>query len=257
MFISIDAGGTNIRVAGAHELTSPVFVAEPLRHKHSHSFDKDLSYMVEASLELAGDEPVEAVGISTPGLLNHKKTELKSAKNLSSWAGKPLVVSLSKGFGGCPVFYDNDVIAAGLGEAYYGNTEVNFDYIIWGTGIGGGEIRFEEEKPKVETLSWRTYFSDWEADNGGAELAKRFGKAPEEFTAIDWESVERDFNRHLVSYLEKRRPKAVVFGGGLAVRHAELIKEVGLSFEVSIEVTKFGNDSGLMGGFGLIRNSLS
>ena len=116
--------------------------------------------MIEAALEIADGEQIEAVGIGTPGFPNDDKTEIKSAKNLSSWAGKPLVASISEGLGGCPVFYDNDVTAAGLGEAY-GHTEGDF-YVIWGTGIGGGGIRHEDGKPTVEVLNWRTYFGDWE-----------------------------------------------------------------------------------------------
>lgn len=256
MFISIDAGGTNTRVAGTTELVSPVFAGEPLRRKNSHDFYNDLAFMIEAALEIADGEPVEAVGIGTPGSPNEDKTEIKSAKNLSSWAGKPLVTSLSAGLGGCPVFYDNDVTAAGLGEAYYGHAEGDFDYIIWGTGIGGGGIRHKDNKPRVEVLNWRTYFGDWEMYNGGAELAKKFGKAPEEFSVADWEIVAKDFKRHLVSYLEAHRPKAIVFGGGLAVRHTEMIEEAGLNLGTPIEVTKFGDDSGLMGGFGLIKSRL-
>jgi predicted NBD/HSP70 family sugar kinase len=257
MFISIDAGGTNTRVAGTAELANSVFAGEPLRRKNTHDFDNDLAFMVGAALEIADGEPIEAVGIGTPGSPNEDKTEIKSAKNLASWAGKPLVASLSEGLGGCSVFYDNDVTAAGLGEAYYGHTEGDFDYVIWGTGIGGGGIRHEDDKPTVEVLNWRTYFGDWETDNGGAELAKRFGKAPEDFTIADWEAVAKDFKRHLVSYLETHRPQAIVFGGGLAVRHAQMIEGAGRNLGTTIEVTKFGDDSGLVGGFGLIRSGLT
>lgn len=256
VFISIDAGGTNTRVAGAAELANPVFACEPLRRKNSHDFNNDLAFMIEAAIEITKGEPIEAVGIGAPGSPNEDKTEIKSAKNLAGWAGKPLVASLSAGLGGCPVFYDNDVTSAGLGEAYYGHTEGNFDYVIWGTGIGGGGIRHQDGKPTVEVLNWRTYFGDWETDNGGAELAKRFDKAPEDFTIADWEVVAEDFKRHLISYLETRKPQAIVFGGGLAVRHAEMIEEAGCNLATPIEVTKFGDDSGIMGGFGLIKNGL-
>lgn len=257
MFISIDAGGTNTRVAGVTELANLIFVGEPLRRKNSHDFENDLAFMIKAALEIANGEQVEAVGIGAPGSPNKDKTEIKSAKNLSSWAGKPLVASLSEGLGGCPIFYDNDVVAAGFGEAYYGLSEGDFDYVIWGTGIGGGGIRLKEGEATVSVLDWRIYFSDWENDNGGAELAKRFGKVPEDFTIADWDVVAEDFERHLAHYLETQRPKAMIFGGGLAVRHAQMIQEAGRNLGVQVGVTKFGDASGLMGGFGLIRNGLN
>ncbi|MCB9834832.1 ROK family protein [Candidatus Nomurabacteria bacterium] len=210
MYISIDAGGTNTRIAGASSIENPVFIGEPLRRKNTHDFDNDLAFMVESALKIADGEQIEAVGIGTPGSPNDDKTEIKSAKNLASWAGKPLVASLSEGLGGCPVFYDNDVMSAELGEAYYGHSEDEFAYVIWGTGIGGGAIRHKDGKPTVEVLHWRTYFGDWETDNGGAELAKKFGKAPEDFTIADWEVVSKDFRRHLITYLETHRPNAIV-----------------------------------------------
>jgi predicted NBD/HSP70 family sugar kinase len=257
MFISIDAGGTNTRVAGSGELVDPCFVDAPLRRRNSHDFEGDLAFMVEAALRIADGEQIDAVGISTPGALNETKTELRAAKNLTGWVGKPLVASLSEGLDNCPVFYDDDVVAGSLGEAYFGDTEDDFDYIIWGTGIGGGAVRHEGSTPTVSVLNWRTYFAAWEADSGGAELGKKFGKAPEEFASADWDVVTGDFKRHLTNHVESCRPPVVIFGGGLAVRHAGLIADMGRDLGARIDVTQFGNNSGLMGGFGLIRHSIS
>ena len=256
MYISIDAGGTNTRVAGATELGNPTFAGEPLRRKNTHDFENDLHFMVSAALQIADGEPIEAVGIGTPGSPNEDKTEIKSAKNLSSWVNKPLVTSLSEGLS-CPVFYDNDVTAVGLGEAYYGQTKGNFDYIIWGTGIGGGTIRYEDTQPNVSVLNWRKHFGEWESDNGGAELAKTFGKPPEDFTIQEWEVVAETFKKHLQRYLETYRPQAIVFGGGLAVKHTQMLTVAGTALGTKIAVTEFGDDSGLMGGFGLIKRNLN
>lgn len=245
-----------MRVAGSLQIQNPAFVSDPLRRKNTHDFENDIAFMIEAAREVADDEPVEAVGIGTPGSPNEDKTEIRSAKNLASWVGKPLVASLSDGLGHCPVYYENDVTAAGLGEAYYGQTEGNFDYVIWGTGIGGGAIRYKDDKPTVKVMNWQTYFGDWESDTGGAELAKKFGKAPEDFTAAEWEAVSQVFKRHLTGYLETHRPHAIVFGGGLAVKHTEMLEEAGRELGTPIQVTKFGDDSGLMGGFGIISREI-
>lgn len=255
MHVSIDVGGTNTRVAGASDLLNPVFRSEPLRRKNAHDFELDLKFMVEAALRLADGEPIEAVGIGTPGSPNEDKSGIKSAQNLSSWVGMPLVSSLSTELD-CQVFYDNDGVAAGLGEAHYGQTKGNFDYLIWGTGIGGAAIRHIDSIPMVSGLNWQEYFANWENDCGGAKIAEAFGKPPEELTATEWELISRDFNQHLKTFVDLRKPETIVFAGGLAVRHTDMVKSAGKNLGTQINVTEFGDDSGLMGGFALIRRGL-
>ncbi|MGE5309706.1 MAG: ROK family protein [Sphaerimonospora mesophila] len=257
MFISIDVGGTNTRVAGATDLANPVF-NRVVRRRNIHDFEKDMAFMVGAALAIADGEEIEAVGIGAPGLPNADKTAIEWAENLKSWNGRPLAVSLREGLG-APVFYDSDEPVAALGEVYYGPTRFTpegFDYLIWGTGIGGARVK-HGNPPLATQLDWRTYFVDWENDNGGAKLTEKFRKAPEDFTDADWAVVAKSFERHLGDYIEMHRPRAIVFGGGLAVKHTVMIENLGRDFGTQINVTKFGGDSGLMGGFGLIRNRLS
>ncbi len=243
-------------MAGVADVVTPVFDREPLRRRNSHDFEDDMAFVVKAARTLADGESIEAVGIGAPGWPNEDKTAIGWSKNLASWIGKPLVASLSEGLGGCRVFYDDDVSVAALGEAYYGHTAGDFDYVIWGTGIGGARVRYRGNRPYADQLNWRAYFAGWEDDNGGAELAKKFGKAPEDFTHEDWRIVTGDFKRNLAAYVETHRPKMIVFGGGLAVRHTVMIKEAGRDLGIITDVTKFGDDSGLMGGFGLIRHRM-
>lgn len=254
MYISIDAGGTNTRIVGSRNLESPTFSADPVRWRNTHDFDNDLELMIQAALLIAGDEKIEALGVGTPGDPNETKTEIKRAQNLGSWVCRPLVTSLSEGLGGCPVFYDNDLVSAGLGEAYYGNTSDDFDYIIWGTGIGGGKVRKEGSKINVTELDWDTHFKQWEEQCGGASLTGRFRKPNERLSVEEWEEINGEFRNHLESYVEAVNPKVIIFAGGLAVKHANMIDETAKDLGVDMKISSFGEDSGLMGGFGLIRN---
>jgi hypothetical protein len=256
MYISIDAGGTNTRVAGILDLSNPDFVNEPLRRKNTHNFENDLQFMVDAALEIADGKPIKAVGIGTPGSPNEDKTGIKSAKNLGSWAGKPLVASLSEALG-CPVFYERDVIAASLGEVYYNNTVNDFDYLIWGTGIGGAAVRHQNSQPEVTIINWPENFEAWEADCGGGALAKTQSKPSEKFTEDEWNTVIQKFQKHLSRFIEINKPPAIIFGGGLAQRHAHTLEGFDSSLGIEITITKFGADSGLFGGFGLIKQNFS
>lgn len=252
MYISIDVGGTNIRVAGASDLSEPIFSKAPLRRKSTHDFEDDMAFIVQDAYDIAGKEPIEAVGISAPGMANEDKTAIQSAQNLASWNSKPLVASLQEGLHAL-VFYDSDEPVAALGEAYYGSTAGDFDYLIWGTGIGGARVEWGDQ-PRATQLNWQSYFAKWEDDNGGAKLMEKFRKSPETFTDTEWEIVTESFKRHLRNHIATHRPKTIVFGGGLAVKHALMIKTLGRDLGTQINVTQFGEDSGLMGGFGLIRH---
>lgn len=156
----------------------------------------------------------------------------------------------------CPVYYDNDVVAACLGETYFGDGATDFDYVIWGTGIGGGTVRYLDRVPVVSTLGWKANFEAWEADNGGADLSKKYGKETAEFTHQEWEIVAESFEVHVKQYVETHRPPRIIFGGGLAVRHADVVNRAGNQIGVSTSVTKFGDDSDLMGGFGLLKHGV-
>ncbi len=257
MYISIDVGGTNTRVVGSADLEQPAFLSQPIRYPNTHDYETDLRRLISSAKQVANGNPVQAVGISTPGLPNPPRTQLAYAHNLADWAGRPLTVPLSEELS-CPVYYNGDVIAAGFGEIYYGKVDGDFHFIIWGTGIGGADFKRSTSKQEYEAsnIAWDRYLKDWETDCGGANLAKNFGKATKTFSSDDWDKVSQVFNQHLSSYIERRHPQSIVFAGGLAVKNGAWLLSLGNQLPIKLQLSKFGEDSGLMGGFGLIKHEL-
>ncbi len=259
MYISIDLGGTNTRIVGSASIEEPAFISQPVRYKNTQIYENDLRAMIDAVKQVSNGQKLDAIGLSTPGTPNEEKTQITSAKNIPQWNNKPLVVPISESFA-CPVFYDNDAVAAGLGEAYYGNQVAgDFHCIVWGTGIGGASISRLENSDTLDArkLLWKAHFADWEAACSGASLTKRFNAPPESFDEARWRVINDDFHQHLLRYIDTFQPQAIVFVGGLAVKNAELLQGIGTIHGTTIKVTQFGNDSGLMGGFGLIRQGLA
>jgi predicted NBD/HSP70 family sugar kinase len=258
MYISIDMGGTNTRIAGAHDIDNPTFIGQPVRHRNSQTYEADLQFMIDTIQEVAGGERIAAIGIGTPGTPNSDRTQIASAIHIPYWENKPLVEPLANSFG-CPVYYHNDAVVAGLGEAYYGSRpQHDFHYLIWGTGIGGAAIQHLERGGLAATkLIWKTHFQAWSADCAGAEVTKRFSKSPENFSEAEWATVLKACERHLLSYIETHQPPAVIFGGGLAVRHRQMLLGLNQTSSTPIGLTSFDEDSGIMGGFGLIRHAQS
>lgn len=253
MFITIDVGGTNIRVAGALDLENPTFVGEPIRRKNTHNFDDDIQFIIDAARKIAGDQPITAAAICVPGFLNKENTKITFAANLPDLIDKPLVQSLSEKLG-CPVFCRTDVAVGILGEAYYGPTRRDFTYVIWGTGLGGGTVHYKNSQPEITPIDWYENFEAWEADCGGRALAGAFGKPSEELTEPEWQGVVKKFHQHLARFIETNKPSTIIFGGGLAYRHETALREAGQKHGIEIKVATFGQDSGLIGGFGLIKS---
>ncbi|HTE21756.1 MAG TPA: ROK family protein [Candidatus Limnocylindria bacterium] len=252
MYISVDLGGTNTRVAGALSLESAVFVGEPLRHRNMGTYQADLQFIIDTALEISGKEPIDALGMGLAGRLNDEKTEIAVAKHFPDWVGEPLAATLGAELD-CPVYLDTDAIGEGLGEAYYGVAVGDFHYIDWGTGIGSADIRRSGDEVRATRVDWLVYCKDWEDSCGGKPLEQRYGKPPETFNETEWLEVIDEFQMYLGRYVEATQPGAVVFGGGLAVRHADSITTPTDAYDLPLAVTQFGKNTGLVGALGLIR----
>lgn len=86
---------------------------------------------------------VEAVGICTTGQIDTEKGVVTFAgPNIPNYRGLEIKKTLS-GQLGIPVFVENDVNAAALGEAHFGGGKDYADFLCltYGTGIGGAIIR--------------------------------------------------------------------------------------------------------------------
>lgn len=259
MYIAVDVGGTNTRVVGSQSLDKPIFVGEPVRRRNSKDYDADLAFIVEAARNIGGDS-IDALGIGVVGTLNDSKTSIVTSNNNPEWISKPFVAELRRQLG-CPVFAENDAVAAGLGEAQYSETTGDFAYIVWGTGVGGLVIEHKGSVLHVNDINspyerWKYYFGEWEQDCGGSKLAMTHKKQPEDFTNTEWAAVFTKFTQHAEVFVGMMRPKAIVFAGGLSIRHKQELAALSDVLGIPCRASSFDNDSGLYGGFALIKTGL-
>jgi|GEM_PF-1382157 len=250
MYISVDMGGTNTRVAGAIDLDTLYMIHEPIKHRNSGDYEKDLDFIIESAKKIAGHHAIKAIGIGTPGTPNYDRTRIASAVNLPHWNNKPLVEPIRDALD-CDVIYGNDGEAGALGYAYYdAKDDIDFHYLIWGTGIGGASIEYDMhgEVARIGKLHWESHFKDWESACSGGSLTKKFG-APETYSNDQWRKILREFGRYLIRYVETYDPSSIIFGGGLATKHAKDLQELGTSAGIDITIHR----NSIHGGFGLIR----
>lgn len=256
MYISIDFGGTNTRIASISNLDDPKILTEPLKYRNKQNYELDFQSIINGIKQVSLGQTIEAIGICTPGLPNAEKTHIESAVNIPHWDKKPLTKPLLDLFK-CPVFYDNDSVASAIAEVYYADQGTNFHYIVWGTGIGGAGVDFiDKNKFEVIKLSWSEHFSSWEKACSGASLTARYNMTPEDFDKQTWDNIWNDFQSHLREYTLRYSPKTIVFGSGIAFKNAELLRGLGAVNQTEIKLTQHGLNSGLMGGFGLIKYNL-
>ncbi len=139
IYAGVDLGGTNIEVA----LTDGT--GKVMTHR-THPTEADLGSarvidnIIGTVKEISGGREIKAVGLCSPGIIDVKKGVCIFAGNLNFRnveLKRPLENALS-----IPVFVENDVNAAALGEWRFGagrGTD-NFILVMLGTGVGAGVI---------------------------------------------------------------------------------------------------------------------
>lgn len=254
MFIAVDIGGTNIRVAGSVGLDRPALIGKTVRRTGVADYNADIEFIIESARSIGGNT-IQAVGISIVGDLDDQGMGLRSARNRPHWNNKPFITDIEHALG-CDVIADNDGVAAALAEAYYDVNQYDFAYIIWGTGIGGAMVTPRGNgAPDVKKLNWSVYFKDWEEQCGGRRLAEIYGKPAEDLGNQEWREVLSVFTQEAQDFVAKTRPRSLVFGGGLSVRHRKELEKLADVLHIPVAITCFSEDGGLYGGLALIKRS--
>jgi glucokinase len=137
ILIGIDLGGTSIQGAASRP-DGTILNRARIPTRSALGPETVLDDLVQLVKKLAGKCPLRAVGLGVPGLLDLEQGICLFSGNLG-WENVPVVAKLSAAIG-APVFLDNDVRVAALGELAQGEARgcSNFIYLAVGTGIGSG-----------------------------------------------------------------------------------------------------------------------
>ena len=216
MNIVFDIGGTNMRVAAAHDGT----LGEVKRVPTPRDPQDALNTFVNAALQLAVGEKIMAVA----GGIRDRVVDgifLKS-KVLPQWENLLLVSELSKRLG-APVHIVHDTAAAGLGEAHAGAGRGSriCAYVTVSTGVGGdrivdGVIDRSTYNPEIGRQLVNGF--DLEDLVSGAAVEKKFGIHPKELDSIEERNKLADLLAiGLRNTVVHWSPDAIVLGGSMIV----------------------------------------
>jgi len=141
--VGVDLGGTRIRVALLDESYRLLErVEEPTRSHEGPAVTIPRILTLIAGIIAASDQPVRAIGISSPGPIDPVTGRIVSPPNLQGWVDVPLGRIAQERFPGIPTHIGNDANVAALAEVYNGAARghTHAIYITVSTGIGGGIV---------------------------------------------------------------------------------------------------------------------
>lgn len=252
MYIGIDIGGTNIRLTSVKDLNSPI-LENKKQLLNSHSFKTNMQN-IQSYLDNL-DDKINGIGISIPGNIDKNKTMVADADNVPEFIGKPIKEMLAKKYK-CKVVLDNDGVIMARGEAIYGQKgKTDFMYLIWGTGMGGASVEYKNGVPKVTKLERHkdTNLASWENVCGGKSIEKLYGKHAGKLNQTEWQEVMKQFLDNLSKFVSIKKPKMIIFGGGIAVNHEARISKIAGKLPLSVKITTFGHDAGLYGALAFLK----
>ncbi len=237
MYIGIDIGGTTGRVAAFDSLEQPVVTASE-HFPMSREYAQDFPRLLGAVQNVRGEAEVQGIGVGLAGVVNDDETAIVASGNLAGWHGSPIRADLAAEFD-CPLRLANDAYVAALSEA--SAHQEDFWFVIWGTGIGGSYVEYRDGKPAVipSEFSHQTIDPDsteppdgcgrpgcLEGLVGGANIERRFGYTAGALTDEEWENVSGIMADGLYNMLMVRPATEIVFGGGVASKHADRLPRV-------------------------------
>lgn len=140
MFIGVDLGGTNVRVAKIDETGNVLQVV-----KGETEINKGSEHVIQKIISLIESidnyKECKGIGMGVPGPVDTKEGKMVLATNLPGFEGYPIAGRIEEHFG-IPTYLDNDVNVAGMGEAVLGagkGCDIVY-YVTISTGIGGALI---------------------------------------------------------------------------------------------------------------------
>jgi predicted NBD/HSP70 family sugar kinase len=260
MFIGIDIGGTNIRVASSESVVDPV-VIDRVDFLNGPDYQQNILLIEQAIRKLA--PVVDGIGIGMPGRLNAELTTITHSRSVKQWINKSFVETLSQAFQ-CPVRMNGDQYCSALSEAIFAGRHDDFFCLVYGTGMGAARVTYRDSVPTIERFSdeeHAAYLHPWQQDCGGKWVSERLGIPMTELSDEQWLVIVNHFYDHLVKFITELKPTRIVFSGGIAVKQWPRLQSVFdrfrtahpdlASFEISL--AHYKEDAGLYGAFALLQ----
>ncbi len=270
MFLSVDIGGTNTRIAISSDRKN---ISKKQRYMTPQHYDDALDKLVYEILEMTDGDIPEKISLGVPSPVDQIRGVILKPPALPGWAGQPIRKELEQRLKR-KVLMENDTALAGLAEAYFGNRRKKYmvvGYVTFSTGIGGARIddgQIDHKKlgfePGHQILDPNGRF--WpgcgqkgclEAIGSGTAFEMTYGVRAEncEDERI-WDEHAKNISQGLVNVLALWSPDVLVIGGSL-IKAGKKFTDPLIDYTKStlqifeappIEISKMDDDNVLIGG---------
>ena len=238
MYISVDVGGTNMRVALV-DLSGEAEILKLESQRINQSFAAGIIELGDTIERIADGNEVAGIGMCFPGIIGEDDM-ITTANNLPDWENKPIRQTLEERFQ-TPFKMVHDAQGGAIGEALFGAAKGRdrFVYFIWGTGIGASDIKqIDERRYFMFSFENGHYITDWEgkacncgqrgcpeAELGGDMLREYFGTDMEEVSDSDprWDPIISKAAQVVINTLVFHPVDLFVFSGGVISRRPFLL----------------------------------
>lgn len=213
--------------------------------------------------EVPGSVPLLALTVGVPGMTDVGRGMVIEAANLEGWQDVPAGEILREQLG-APVFVENDVNLAAVGERWYGGGRSvdSFVFISVGTGIGagivlGGKLHRGHKWHAGEISHINVDFREWSRDFAAAGYLEHYLRNNSKRKAagsgtFDDETVCR-LGAAVANVATILDPETIIFGGPLIARDPGALARIqSVAAKVApncpeLRVTQLGEDAPLFG----------
>lgn len=274
MYVTLDIGGTNIRIASSENLKTFSEIERFPTPTDIISLKKHINEFVTRFTD------VDIISIGVAGVVDHYQQKIISCphiKYLKDIYAKDLVSDNCKN-----ILLENDATLAGLGEATHMNltSPARVAYITISTGVGGTLIidnkipktkyNFEPGHHIINADDKYEYFGKlkgtWESFCSGTAFKKRFGLNPSEVNDPKlWNDYGEVLAYGLYNIILLWRPDIIILGGSMSKKSGLFYKSMNEKlkslikeniFIPTIKISDLNDSNGLLGGLELIKQQL-
>jgi len=241
MYIAVDVGGTNMRVALV-DLAGEERIVRQTAQCVLQDYQAGMEQLIGLIADLARGQTIKGIGSCFPGIIGANDM-VTTANNLPDWAMKPIKPTLETHFG-WPVKLLHDAQGAAIGEALFGagRSSERFVYFIWGTGIGAADVkRVDSRRYFMFSFENGHHIMEWEgkacncgqrgcpeAYLGGDMLSAWFGCEIRTVQDDDprWELVVTKAAQLVINTLIFHPVELFVFNGGVINNRPFLLERI-------------------------------
>lgn len=277
MFISIEIGGTNTRMASTKNLKD---IKSCQIFSTQQNFNLGIKKISDTIEELAPQSQIKGIAFGLPGIFDIKKHKLIKSPHLKGWINKPIFEILSKKFK-CPVFIQNDTDLAGLGEAVFGSGKKYkiVAYLAIGTGVGGTRIVNKQIAPFAQGFEMGHQIvrlngklsndcgqkGCLESYTSGKTFYQKYKIDPKDCNNVKiWQNFAKNFSQGVINTIVFWSPHVIVIGGSFAKKGKiffnplrRFVKENLLVLDTPpILKSRLGDKSGIYGGFYFLKTHI-